>query len=272
MCLIILAIDVHPAYPLVIAANRDEYYHRPTAPLAVWDDMPDVLAGRDLVGGGTWLGVSKTGRIAAVTNYRAPGHQKPDARSRGLLVTRFLTGDMAAEAYMQHVRKEKDAYNRFNLVAGDRKRIWWMSNVSHKIQQLTSGLSGISNRLLNTPWPKIVSAKSRLHDILAFGSDFDVEAIFTLLSDTSTPDDHHLPDTGIGMEWERILSPIFVISDIYGTRSSSVIRCDHAGNLTFWERTWQVPGPVPTPAETRRMELDIPGFDVGVSGETARKQ
>jgi uncharacterized protein with NRDE domain len=265
MCLIILAIDVHPAYPLVIAANRDEYYHRPAAPLAFWDNMPDVLAGRDLVGGGTWLGVSKTGRIAAITNYRDPARQKPDARSRGLLVARFLAGDMTADTYMQHVLKEKDAYNTFNLVAGDPERIWWMSNVSDEIQQLEPGLSGISNRLLDTPWPKIVAAKSGLHDILASGPDVDVAAIFSLLSDTSAPDDRQLPDTGMGMEWERILSPIFVASDVYGTRSSSVILRHHTGKMTFWERTWQVPSPVPTPGETRRVELDIPASDIHVA-------
>lgn len=257
MCLIILAIDVHPEYPLVIAANRDEYYHRPTAPLAFWEDMPDVLAGRDLQGGGTWLGISKTGRLAAVTNYRDPAHQNPDARSRGLLITRFLAGNTPAEAFFKNVINASETYNGFNLVAGDMDRLWWMSNVSNEIRQLETGISGISNRLLNTPWPKIEKAKSRLRAVLQSGPGIDSEAVFRLLTDTAAPDDHRLPDTGVGLEWERILSPIFVASDIYGTRSSSIILYHHTGKLTFWERTWRVPSPRPRPEETRRVDLDI---------------
>jgi len=257
MCLIIIAIDTHPEYPLVIAANRDEYYHRPTAPLAFWDDMPDVLAGRDLAGGGTWLGVSRTGRIAAVTNYRDPAHQDPDARSRGLLITRFLEGGTPADVYFKNLMDAGENYNGFNLVAGDMGRLWWMSNISNEIKELTPDISGISNRLLNTPWPKLEKAKTRLRSVLASGSIIDVENIFSLLTDTAAPEDAQLPDTGVGLEWERMLSPIFVASDIYGTRSSSVILYHHSGKLTFWERTWQVPRPRPTPIETRRVDLDI---------------
>lgn len=257
MCLIILAIDVHPEYPLVIAANRDEYYHRPTAPLAFWEDMPDVLAGRDLQGGGTWLGISKTGRLAAVTNYRDSAHQNPVARSRGLLVTNFLNDGRSPETCFKNLMKSEEIYTGFNLVAGDMSHICWMSNVSKEIRQLETGISGISNRLLDTPWPKIEKAKSRLRAVLASGSDIDVEDVFSLLADTSAPDDQRLPDTGVGLEWERILSPIFVASDIYGTRSSSIILYHHSGKLTFWERTWQVPSPRPRPEETRREDLDI---------------
>ncbi len=257
MCLIILAIDVHPEYPLVIAANRDEYYHRPTAPLAFWEDMPDILAGRDLAGGGTWLGISKTGRLAAITNYRDPAHQNPDARSRGLLITRFLAGNTPADPFFKNVINAGETYNGYNLVAGDMDRLWWMSNVSNEIRRLDTGISGISNRLLNTPWPKIEKAKFRLRAVLASGSDIDVEEVFSLLADTSAPDDHRLPHTGVGLEWERILSPIFVASDIYGTRSSSIILYHHSGKLSFLERTWQVPSPRPMPEETRRVDLDI---------------
>lgn len=258
MCLIILAIEAHPEYPLVIAANRDEYYHRPTTPLAFWEDMPEVLAGRDLAGGGTWLGISRTGRLAAVTNYRDPVLQDPDARSRGLLVSGFLTGNTPADVYFNNLLDAEKNYNGFNLVAGDMGgHLWWMSNVSKELKQLKPGICGVSNRLLDTPWPKIETAKSRLHGVLASGSGLDIEAIFSILSDTSTPDDHRLPDTGVGLEWERVLSPIFVASDIYGTRSSSVILYHHSGKLTFWERTWQVPSPLPTPIETRRVDLDI---------------
>lgn len=257
MCLIIIAINSHPEYPLVIAANRDEYYHRPTAPLAFWEDMPDVLAGRDLAGGGTWLGVSRTGRIAAVTNYRDPTHQDPDARSRGLLIPRFLAGSTPADIYFKNLIDAGENYNGFNLVAGDIGRLWWMSNISNEIKELKTGISGISNRLLNTPWPKIETAKSRLRAILQSGSAIDVEDIFSLLSDTAAPQDRQLPDTGVGLEWERMLSPIFVASDSYGTRSSSVILCRHTGTLTFWERTWRTPSPRPTPIETRRIDLDI---------------
>lgn len=257
MCLIIIATQSHPDYPLIIAANRDEYFHRPTAPLSFWDDQPEILAGRDLQGKGTWLGVTKNGRIAAITNYRDLAEINPNAPSRGLLVSDFLTSDMGAEDYLNAIENSGKNYNGFNLVVGDINQLWWYSNKKNTILQIEAGIHAISNHLLDTPWPKIKKTTSRLHDILNTSAPIDPEDIFRLLADTDRPTDAKLPETGVGLEWERILSSVFVFSDIYGTRSSTVILLDTSGNLVFLERTFQTGAHIPTPKETRRFEIKL---------------
>ncbi len=250
-----MALQAHPEYPLVIAANRDEFYHRPTAPLAFWEDHPDILAGRDLQGNGTWLGVSGNGRIAAVTNYRAPSTDKPDALSRGALVSGFLMDEQSPEAYSRRVCADGTSYNGYNLVVGDLDQFWWSTNITSAVKRLTPGIHGISNRLLDTPWPKLKKAIAGMRDILGRNRKFDSETIFALLSDTAVPSDDRLPDTGVGLDWERLLSPVFVRSDIYGTRSSSIILYHRSGLLTFLERTFKTPNHEPTPEATRHFEI-----------------
>jgi uncharacterized protein with NRDE domain len=257
MCLIVLALQVHPEYPLIIAANRDEFYLRPTAPLAYWDDQTQILAGRDLQGKGTWLGVSRNGRMAAVTNYRDPASDKPGAMSRGLLVSGFLMEAQAPEAYAHRISDRGNLYNGFNLIVGDLSQYWWVSNLAPAPMKLTPGIHGISNRLLDTPWPKLEKAKAGLLNIITGNQSIQPEKIFDLLTDTIAPPDESLPDTGVGSDWERILSSIFVRSDSYGTRSSSIIFYHHSGMLMFLERTFKIPSPTPTPENTRQFEIYV---------------
>jgi uncharacterized protein with NRDE domain len=260
MCLIVIAFHHHPDYPLIIAANRDEFYSRPTAPLGYWTDYPQILGGRDLQSLGTWLAMDTSGRLGAVTNYRDPRalQQSPEGPSRGLLINRFLTGQKPPEAYLRQVRAEKDAYNGFNLLVGDSRELWWYCNVADEMQQLSPGIHGISNHLLNTPWPKVEKLKTGLAALLANPSRPSSEAIFEKLSDTACPSDEELPDTGIDREWERILSPVFIRSPIYGTRSSSVLFIDNEGHAVFLERSFYIENPEgPLPSETRRFEFSI---------------
>jgi uncharacterized protein with NRDE domain len=255
MCLIVTAIHPRPEYPLVIAANRDEFYHRPTSPLGFWEDHPEILAGRDLQGQGTWLGVSKSGRIAAVTNYRDPSMDKPNALSRGLLVSHFLMGSQSPQNYIDRVGHAGDLYNGFNLIVGDIHGLWWFSNISIDPKKLETGVHGICNHLLDTPWPKLEKAKTGLLDIIKNSREIDPEDIFELLANTDLPPDNHLPDTGVGLDWERMLASIFVQSDIYGTRSSSIILYHASGQLSFLERTFITPSPKPFPENTRRVDI-----------------
>jgi uncharacterized protein with NRDE domain len=254
MCLILLAVHKHPGYKVVLAANRDEYYERPSEPPHFWKDAPYLLGGRDLVAGGTWLGITTRGRIAAVTNYRDPASVKANAPSRGSLVSGFLEGDLDASSYLEALRREKDRYNGFNLILGDRDRISWYSNRSDRVTPLPTGIYGLSNRLLDTPWPKIVRAKAMFREAVTRGRDIDLESVFGLLKDQTQAPDDRLPSTGVPLEWERILSPIFITSATYGTRSSTVILIDKNDHVTFVDRTFNSR---PEPASGATFEFDL---------------
>lgn len=237
MCLIVFALDCHPRYRLVLAANRDEYYSRPTTPAAFWADAPQVLAGRDLLAGGTWLGVTKESRLAAVTYYREPSlpvHQPP---SRGRLAADFLTGSMPPEDYRERLRQEGGRYGGFNLLFGDDVGLFYHANRGDAPFRVASGVHGLSNGLLDTPWPKVVAARDRLAELLREDT-VAPEALFALLADRSPYPDPQLPDTGFGIERERHLSPIFIAGSDYGTRSSTVLLIDRDGRVTFIERTF----------------------------------
>jgi uncharacterized protein with NRDE domain len=241
MCLIIFSYKTHPKYPLVIAANRDEYYERPTAPAAFWKDAPYLLAGRDLKEGGTWLGITKNGRMAALTNYRNLSQLKQEAPSRGHLVGNYLTGREDTLAYLLKLNAVADQYNGFSMVLGDLDHLFYASNWGCTIE-LTPGLYGLSNRLLDTPWPKVEKGKVALGAILANTDDPNPADIFHFLSDRTVSDDADLPDTGIERDKERLLSSIFISSPGYGTRSSTVIMIDHRMRLTFIERSFSENG------------------------------
>jgi uncharacterized protein with NRDE domain len=260
MCLIAIAIAQHPDYPLIIAANRDEFYSRPTAPLDYWDDQPHILAGRDLKSLGTWLGITITGRIGAITNYRHPDalYRQSQGASRGELIRGFLEGSEPPQTYLEEIRPSRNSYSGFNLVVGEMTDLWWYSNVSDEIKKLATGIHGISNHLLNTPWPKVEKIKSALAGIIEESRAIDPERLFELLSDREPPPDHELPDTGVGLEWERILSPIFITSSIYGTRSSSVILMDRHQRVTFYERPFIQKNHDIVPRGTRRFEFILP--------------
>ncbi len=242
MCLILLSFKQHSRYPLILAANRDEFYERPSAPVTFWDDVPDILAGRDMKEGGTWLGITRKGRIAAVTNYRDPASIKDGAPSRGWLVRDYLSGTVDPATYLEKIARRADRYNAFNLIAGDASRLFYFSNrdVSSRVRvmELTPGLYGLSNHLLDTSWPKVERGKTAFGSLLAGKEKPDPEEIFSILSDRSRPDDDRLPDTGVGLEWERILSAMFIVSPVYGTRSSTVLMIDRKNRVILTERVY----------------------------------
>ena len=254
MCLIFVALKSHPDHKLIIAANRDEYYDRPTAKASFWDESPGLLAGKDLRGGGTWLGITTSGRIAAITNYRDPASIKSHAPSRGKLVVDFLLGRQSAVDYLERLDQKAARYNGFNLLIGNKEGLYSYSNRGDVAQNLPSGVYGLSNHLLDTPWPKVTRAKEMFRKSLSKETGPQPHAIFEILSDRSIPDDEDLPDTGVGLEWERILSPIFITSPAYGTRSSTLLLIDQNDHVTFIEKTFDPGQDNPT---TIRHEFQI---------------
>jgi uncharacterized protein with NRDE domain len=222
MCLILFAYHVHPAYRLILAANRDEFYDRPSAPADFWIKHPQVLAGMDLKEKGTWLGVTKEGKFAAITNYRDPASWKADAPSRGKLVSRYLTGPNDPEKYLRSIFKKAHTYNGFNLLLGDGRDLFVYENQG-EVQKLSPGIYGLSNHLLDTPWPKVQRGKRLLKRALAKKGEELEDALFHLLADRHIPPDSELPQTGVALEWERLLSSMFITSPVYGTRSSTVV-------------------------------------------------
>ncbi len=235
MCLILFAHGAHPDYPLVIAANRDEYYARPTAKAGFWQDHPQIFAGRDLEGMGTWLGVTRAGRFAALTNFRDPRERKTDAPTRGRLVSGFLASGREAREYLEEVATLAPRYNGFSLLAGDVDGVFYLSSRSGAVQQVPPGIHGLSNHLLDTPWPKVARGKARLQAALADGPS--TEALLELLHDREPAAESELPDTGVGAEMERVLSPALIVSAQYGTRASTAVLFGEDGNLSFAERT-----------------------------------
>ena len=238
MCLILFAWDAHPDHALVVAANRDEFYGRPTAPAAFWDDAPGVLAGRDLREGGTWLGVTRGGRFAAVTNVRDPAGYRVGAPSRGHLVSGFLRGGESAEGYVAALAPRASEHNGFNLLAGDHRSLWWISSHAGGPRELVPGVYGLSNALLDTPWPKVVRGKDDLRAALAAPADELEARLFASLARRDPVPDAMLPDTGVGVERERVLSSAFIASPDYGTRCSTVLLAGRGGEVRLTERTF----------------------------------
>ena len=237
MCLIVVGWRAHPEYPLVVAANRDEFYARPTADAARWPDAPDVFGGIDLEAGGTWLGIGRDGRFAAVTNVREPGAAK-GRLSRGLLTRNFLLSDRSAAEYAGAI--DGADYAGFNLLLGDGQALWYLSNRDGPPRALPPGIYGLSNRSLDTPWPKLVQARTAFAEALR--SLPDEAACFALLADRSTVDDADLPSTGVPLAWERLLSAIFVCSERYGTRASTLVLQETTGHSTLIERSFDASG------------------------------
>jgi uncharacterized protein with NRDE domain len=237
MCLILFSYKNHSDYDLILASNRDEFRDRPTAKLEFWEDFPDVLAGRDLINGGTWMGITRTGRFAALTNFRSLPMIKQDSPSRGNLVKDFLCGNMSASDYIQKLKPIAASYSGFNLIFGNMDALFYFSNCSQEIQTISSGLFGLSNNFLNVPWPKVERGKHLFSECMEKDSEPDIKQIFTLLSDQSYPERHQLPRTGISMEWEQMLSPIFIDNSFYGTRSQSILSIKKNGYISFYERT-----------------------------------
>lgn len=237
MCLILFAYKAHPKYKLIVAANRDEAYGRPTAAAHFWEDRPDILAGRDLEKMGTWMGVTSAGRFAALTNYRNPDENSAGKRTRGELVADFLKNVENGEVYLQKVAASRNAYPGFNLLAGDVNELFYYSNVGNSLQNIEPGVHGVSNHLLNTNWPKVEKGKSGLAKIISDDHPDMVNELFSHLESSDPAPDHLLPSTGVPLEWERLLSPIFIKSEGYGTRSSTVILMNEE-EIFFKERVY----------------------------------
>jgi uncharacterized protein with NRDE domain len=244
MCLIFFALNHHPQYSLILAANRDEFYNRPSAAAEFWESRPDILAGRDLQDkteklSGTWLGITKSGRIAMITNYRDFKNIKSNAPSRGPLVTNYLSGDESADAYLNNISKEANQYNGFNLLTGTTKELRYYSNYGTGIRTLSSGIFGISNHLLDTPWPKLTEGKRAFSGLIDNKPDFNAEDFIKMMADKTVFGDEELPDTGAGIKRERMLSPAFIESEDYGTRCTTVILATNAGKISFVEKSYK---------------------------------
>jgi uncharacterized protein with NRDE domain len=266
MCLILFAWKSHPDYPLVVAANRDEFYERDTEGVSWWPEYPHVLAGRDradvLGSPGTWLGFTKTGKFAALTNVRAPSEKNPDSRTRGELSLMYLSGKERPTNFIQENVKRFQNYNGFNLLMADlsnpeNAEMHWVSNrmmMGQNIrprkvfphQPLDAGVYGLSNAMLDTPWPKVNHRVAAFAQTLAMDSGQlkNADHYLKLLADTHHASDHELPNTGVSREWEKALSPAFIKTDTYGTRSSTVLRVRKDGQFEMVERRFDATGTV----------------------------
>jgi uncharacterized protein with NRDE domain len=242
MCLIALAWQSHPHFKLVVAANRDEWRERPTEAAAWWKDHPDILAGRDLRAGGTWMGVTKGGRFAAVTNFRDPSDKRSTALSRGTLVADFLLSTDSAERFLSRLAARSTRFNGFNLVVGDGERLVYFGSREPVPRAIAPGVHGLSNHLLDEPWPKVVRARAAMQAALA---DPDpAPRLFDLLSDARGAEDSELPDTGVGLDWERRLAPALITGADYGSRASTVLTIAVDGAVLLEERTLAEDGAV----------------------------
>jgi uncharacterized protein with NRDE domain len=261
MCLIAIAYQAYPDRPLVVAANRDEAYARPTSQANFWDDHPQVLAGRDLEAGGTWLGVDRGGRFAAITNFREIGGRNSDAPSRGHLVGDFLCGSMTAHDYVQSLAADAPRYNGFNLLLLDGNGLFYLSNRTAPAdaapKQLPPGVYGLSNHLLDTPWPKVVQAKQRFAKAIDAG--VPLENLMEVLGDREIAPDGSLPCTGVGTDRERLLSPIFIAAEHYGTRCSTLLEITAAKRARFIEHSFGPEGVAGDGVEYR-FDLKTPTF------------
>ena len=266
MCLILFAWKSHPDYPLVVAANRDEFYERNTEGISWWPEHPHVLAGRDradvLGNPGTWLGFTKTGKFAALTNVRAPSEKNPDSRTRGELSMMYLAGKDAPKTFIQENAKRFQGYNGFNLLMADlsdpdNAEMHWVSNrmiMGQNIrprkvfphQPLDAGVYGLSNAMLDTPWPKVNHRVAAFVQTLAMDSGQlkNADQYLKLLADTHHASDHELPNTGVSREWEKALSPAFIKTASYGTRSSTILRIRKDGQFEMVERRFDATGTV----------------------------
>ena len=236
MCIVFIAIKQHAHYPLIIAANRDEFFARPTAPSHFWQTKPRVLAGVDQQAGGTWMGINAHGHIAALTNIRSPQSVLPKALSRGRLVTDYLLSPH--DGYYTELHHKRDKFNGYYLLFGPWHNLQVYNNQLDQLTPLSPGCYGLSNASLNSPWPKLTSGLKIFADYCRGAQPIDDHAIFTLLRNNTRADAAALPDTGVSAEWESRLSSIFVQSSDYGTRSSTVLKIDHHHHVYWREHSF----------------------------------
>ena len=254
MCLLVLAWNVHPRYRLVVAANRDEFHDRPAAPLAWWQDAPTILAGRDLRGGGTWMGVSRSGRFGVLTNFRdLETPPTPDAPSRGELVPAFLTATAEPGPWLDGLRPRAGRYAGFNLLVGSGDDLHYLSNRDDTgPRPLSPGIYGLSNHLLDSPWPKLLRSRERLRELLT-ADRLEADSLFALLADRAPATTDAMPSTGLPPEWERALSAPFVVHGRYGTRCSTVLLVERQRRVTMFERRFDATG---TQTGASRLQFD----------------
>ncbi len=240
MCLISFAYKVHPEYPLILIANRDEFYNRPAREARFWEEegYPEILAGKDLSAGGTWMGVDKSGRWSALTNYRDLSRLKKDPPSRGDLALNFLKQDISGRVYLNKVRDNAQEFNDFNLLISDSHELLHYSNVTDRITVLQPGIHGLSNALMNTPWPKVEMVKKELGSAVS-GNNLNPSHLFEILADETKAEDRQLPETGLPIELERAVSPAFITSNGYGTRCSTLLLINRHGEIVFTERVFE---------------------------------
>lgn len=254
MCIIFLAVNEHRDYPLILLANRDEFQERPALNAHFWKEHPELLGGKDLKEGGTWLGLTKNGRISAITNHRDIPLHKEGRHSRGLLVLDYLLSETSPSLYLEELVQNRENYNPFNLLVGSVKELFVYSNISNKIDRIEKGLHGISNAFLNTPWPKITRGLDKFKSAIEKDS-IKTEELFSIMQDTAKAPDHLLPDTGVGLEKERFLSSIFLQSEVYGTRSTAVLLFDRNNTINFFEKSYS-PGGTVTDEQSFKIELN----------------
>jgi uncharacterized protein with NRDE domain len=235
MCIILTALDVHPRYPLILLSNRDEFYSRETLPLHRWEGDVPMYAGRDLKEGGAWLGMTARGRIATVTNYREPP-KEGSWLSRGLIVSRFLAGEDGPSDFLHDLQEEGDRYRPLNVLCGYPDSLYYYSNRGEGVHRVEPGILGLSNGLLDEPWPKVERGKRLFSELVQQEDEFPVEKAFSIMKDTRRPPDESLPDTGFGLEGERFLSTIFIQGEKYGTRCTTLVLVDRDGNAYMEER------------------------------------
>jgi len=240
MCLCLFAINESEEYPFILLANRDEFRARPAAPAAIWEDHPNVLAGRDLEGMGTWLGITRTGRIAFLTNYRHQNYFNRKGPTRGTLVSNYLTSETSAEDYLNSIVNPKE-YNGFNLVVGDAEQLFYYSNNEDRIWPITNGIHGLSNAFLDTSWPKVDDGKLKLKQAIDTNT-LSPDHLFSILQDSSLADDAKLPDTGVGHDLEKLLSAKFINTPRYGTVCSTILIIDRQKQYSFEEKTFDAEG------------------------------
>ena len=266
MCLILFAHGAHPRYPLIVAANRDESFARPSEPADAWSDAPHVFGGRDLEAGGTWLAVSTVGRFAAVTNYRQGAGSKTALRSRGDLTRQFLVSDTATSDYVAEVAGRSTQYNGFSLLVGRPDDLWFLSNRGGGARRVSRGVHGLSNHLLDEPWPKVHMGISRLKDLLSASEETLAETLLMHMSDSRPAPDALLPSTGIPIERERAHSSAFIMGENYGTRATTLVLVAVTGKTLFIERRY---GPGGTLLGETRERLALPAIRQGDSSEVS---
>jgi len=242
VCLLVLAWAAHPRYQLVVAANRDEYHERPAAPLAKWPEPPGILAGRDLRAAGTWLGLDPARRFGVVTNFRELQSPRPAAPSRGGLIPRYLSGSHGARQFFAQLEPAASEYSGFNLLLTDAASLWYGSNRAAAFaRELPPGVYGLSNELLDTPWPKLTRVRARFEARLE-SSRIEAEDLLPLLADHARSPADELPNTGLPHELERALSAPFIVTETYGTRCSTALTLDEHGRCRFIERSFDPSG------------------------------